>query len=87
MTNEEEYEKVFACLDCKVNTGDIEEYYMVTEHVWRQTGLGTHDGMLCIGCLEARIGRRLVNVDFLHAPVNVIGHKSTRFQNRFGEGV
>jgi len=53
----------FLCLDCRFDTLD-EHYYMVSDELWAATGLGPHDGMLCLYCLEQRIGRRLVFADF-----------------------
>jgi hypothetical protein len=44
---------------------DQSEVYVVTEEVWRATGLDGWGGCLCIGCLEKRIGRRLKPGDFL----------------------
>lgn len=41
---------------------------MVTGTVWRKAG--RPDGHLCIGCLEARIGRQLCSRDFIEAPCN-----------------
>ena len=38
------------------------EYYMVHDAVWSLAGM--KDGFLCIGCLEARIGRKLEPRDF-----------------------
>jgi hypothetical protein len=40
--------------------------------------------MLCIGCLEQRLGRLLTKDDFTDAPVNSIwmGVGSTRLKNR-----
>jgi hypothetical protein len=49
------------CLDCGVPTYRIGEDYYVRPDVWP---IGRDDGMLCIGCLEQRIGRRLVAADF-----------------------
>lgn len=60
----------FDCIDCKVNTLKICEYYMVKNHVWYHTGLGPCDGMLCISCLENRIGRTLLSSDFVDLPIN-----------------
>jgi len=31
-------------------------------------------GMLCIGCLENRIGRKLTRYDFMDAPINDLGY-------------
>lgn len=59
---------MFLCRDCGVDTNHIDEYYMVDFALWDEHGAG--DGMLCIGCLEARIGRRLTPDDFIDAPIN-----------------
>lgn len=60
------------CVDCDVDTLLIGEYYMVKSEVWALTGLGPHDGMLCITCLENRIDRQLTSKDFSDYPVNSI---------------
>ena len=44
---------------------------------------GAGDGMLCIGCLEKRIGRKLRRQDFTDCPLNEITEtKSLRLQDR-----
>lgn len=65
------------CLDCNrelVPTGDaLAEWFAVTDEVWTATGLALHGlerGNLCVGCLEERLGRRLVPADFSDAPIN-----------------
>lgn len=58
------------CRDCKDDIHAIAEYFMVLDPVWKQAGLCKQGGFLCIGCLETRIGRRLVSADFTDAPVN-----------------
>jgi len=55
--------KRFICIDCIKDTGKIAKFYMLRDEVWALTGLGT-TGMLCIGCAEGRIGRKLVKLDF-----------------------
>jgi hypothetical protein len=45
------------------------EYYMLKHPVWAQANPAL-DGMLCIGCAEKRLGRRLRASDFTEAPVN-----------------
>jgi hypothetical protein len=54
------------CADCGVGTGTLGEWYMVTDDVWEQAWCGRRKSwhgrvpgqeILCIGCLEARIGR------------------------------
>lgn len=52
------------CHDCKRDTIDIGHYYMVHDDVWAASGLGKCDGMLCLDCLQGRIGRWLTIEDF-----------------------
>jgi hypothetical protein len=41
------------------------EVYIVHRHVWKKAGMeGDYSGVLCIGCLEKRIGRKLEPYDF-----------------------
>lgn len=56
------------CVLCGVDTWKVHEYYMVKERIWKKHG--PHKGMLCIGCLEERMGRKLVAKDFTDAPIN-----------------
>jgi hypothetical protein len=56
------------CLDCRAQTL-FAEYYMVHEALWHQANPAA-DGMLCVGCLEERIGRMLTSADFIDAPIN-----------------
>lgn len=63
----------FSCVGCGVDTDHAHEYsYMVTDEVWkaslrraryRSEHASTYD-LMCIRCLEARLGRRLVRADF-----------------------
>ena len=74
------------CKDCGVHTSRIGEYYMVKDGVWADAG-GSPEfgwGMLCIGCLEKRLGRQLVSTDFLDIYLNSLdfGIKSERLLNR-----
>ena len=74
--------RYFDCLDCKVCTNCCNEYYMVTDKVWRKANPKGR-GMLCIGCLELRLGRLLTSHDFIDAPVNTdLFDQSTRLQMR-----
>ena len=67
------------CVDCGVNTAPDEwrhEWYMVHDSVWCAAGMPRQDptqygvAILCIGCLEGRLGRRLTRDDFTAASVN-----------------
>ena len=61
------------CKDCGINTLPIygearAEFYMVTNEIWAAVGAG--QGFLCIGCLEARLGRILTPADFIECGLN-----------------
>jgi len=61
--------KKWLCLDCGVDTGKIGEHYFVSTPIWMSI-VGTNKGMLCIGCLEKRLGRKLVPSDFTQCYIN-----------------
>lgn len=56
------------CQACDVDTIETGEYYMVTNELWKRYGCGR--GMLCLGCLEERMGRKLIAADFTKAQIN-----------------
>jgi hypothetical protein len=70
MTEKKTVQSSTACVDCRVCTIRLGEDYMVYYDVWQQAGMSTEGGMLCIGCLENRLGRRLTACDFTDAQVN-----------------
>ena len=81
----------FACLDCGVDTAAIDEYYMVTDEVWASANPADDPdepgaGMLCIGSLERRLGRKLTPSDFTDCPVNtdLAKPRSKRLLDRLG---
>jgi hypothetical protein len=59
------------CLDCDVNTVETGEYYSLRDDVWLKAN-PAGAGMLCIGCVETRLGRRLASRDFDGALINHI---------------
>jgi hypothetical protein len=61
---ERELERRGHCIDCGVNTYAIGHYYMVSDDLWASAGMEPDGGMLCLDCLEKRIGRRLTYDDF-----------------------
>ncbi len=89
---QEELDALFICADCGVNTHHIGEYYMVTDEVWAAAGgranvegVLAHE-MLCIGCIEHRLKRRLTFCDFMQVEANVFSPKSPRLDSRlFGK--
>jgi hypothetical protein len=50
-------------MDCGVNLDDHNEEIMLLDHVWLEA-VPTERGMLCIGCIENRLGRKLQRDDF-----------------------
>jgi hypothetical protein len=82
------------CADCGVGTVTLGEWYVVWDEVWDQAWAGRRrwwyehiagQEILCIRCLERRIGRRLTRDDFVpELPVNQLdfGPKSKRLLAR-----
>lgn len=62
------------------------EWYMVRSEVWEAAAnQGGPPRILCIGCLEDRIGRRLMPSDFADLPINQPGWAaSERLIDRLG---
>ena len=66
------------CCDCSLGTNVAREWYMVKPKVWELAWCGRRkswhnvpgQSILCIGCLEQRIGRTLCAQDFANAVVN-----------------
>lgn len=68
------------CQDCSTDTrgGD---YYMVNDDLWAKAH-PQDVGMLCMSCLETRIGRPLVAGDFTQFPVNAMNEKVRAIRQR-----
>lgn len=60
------------CIDCgKEVVRDVDEYHMVQHFIWRSaTKSHERHSILCMECIELRIGRNLTGADFLNCPVN-----------------
>jgi hypothetical protein len=76
-----------SCLDCGIDTFPVgtgrpgrAEWYIVADPVWSAAGMivahvpEAYGQFLCIGCLEARIGRQLNTDDFPDLPINDASH-------------
>jgi hypothetical protein len=75
------FDRIGACADCGVGPFSIKEYYMVEDYGWARAQGGTD--LLCIGCLEKRIGRTLTRSDFGEgASVNGANTFRRRFSDR-----
>lgn len=78
----------FLCLDCGQDTGKMREYYFVHTELWL-TVVSSAKGMLCVGCLEKRLGRELTAADFTGAYINRPGYApghSMRLLSRLTNG-
>lgn len=74
------------CQGCGVDTGEIDEYYMVQFDLWKIfVPKEIQRDILCVGCLEGYLGRQLVSEDFIEAPINYSPSKSERLMNRLGQ--
>ena len=62
------------CADCRIDTSfatGIGHFYTVHEELWqRATPDKAH--FLCLDCLETRLGRPLVEADFLATPPEIL---------------
>src|SRR5262245_37718034 len=68
------------CLDCDVDTIRIGDYDMLHDRVWLQAN-PDRAGMLCVACIETRLGRRLEPGDFTRAPINGL-YRTPRLRSR-----
>jgi hypothetical protein len=76
-------EQAFSCLDCGVDTLAIGECYALHRAVWLEAN-PIDEGMLCIGCVEGRLGRQLTAADFMEAIINCARdrRRSARLRSR-----
>ena len=53
------------CMDCGKNTLESPDYYMLRNRLWRMlVSRNQRHGMLCLACVEQRLGRSLIPDDF-----------------------
>ena len=85
-----------ACADCGVGTFTLGEWYLVKDEVWAQAWAGRLKSwhrlpgqqILCIGCLEKRIGRTLMASDFItDEPINDPAKATTRMSDRMRQRI
>lgn len=85
------------CEDCGICTLHLAEYYMLWNRVWEEAYYRKinipelakrqmYKGVLCIGCCEKRLGRKITKEDFTPAPINTdpMYTKGRRLKNRMG---
>jgi hypothetical protein len=90
--------EVFLCHDCDMvlavrqaglgaalglGGGWDNDWFMVKDRVWHRCQRAGKCRFLCVGCLEHRIGRKLLADDFSRsAKVNFVGQKSAKLRRR-----
>jgi hypothetical protein len=86
--------RAYVCNDCprmlhtrsampSLGGGWSGEWFMVKARVWQEGQRKGRGRFLCVGCLEDRIGRKLVAADFSRsAKVNFAGDKPLRLRRR-----
>lgn len=74
-------DNLYPCFDCMYETM-VDEYYMVLDEIWEKAVGDEKLDFLCVSCLEKRIGRKLISVDFTKAPVNDTGHPYFNIRSR-----
>lgn len=87
----DELTSMVRCQDCGVDTFEIKEYYMVSDACWKRSGMKCFGGMLCIGCLETRLGEKLKAINFKDCALNwrnltIPDMASTRLLSRLMNG-
>ena len=68
----------FPCDDCGLLTAPKhgeDEWYSVNDDVWEHAE-ADYETILCIGCLEARLGRQLNKNDFSPAILNAVNYSN-----------
>lgn len=73
----------FECADCHINLLYIQEFwYKIKPEIWLTVAKSSD--LLCIGCLEIRLKRRLQPCDFSNHEMNhkKLRNKSARLLNR-----
>jgi hypothetical protein len=59
------------CMDCAKDTDSAQEFYALRDDLWRMiVRRPRRGGMLCLNCVERRLGRPLHRLDFKPVPVN-----------------
>ena len=72
------------CMICGANVVKIKEFCMIWSTLWkRAVPKNKRSGMLCIGCIERKLKRKLSRKDFIHTALRLrLTRASKRLQNR-----
>ena len=68
---------VWTCCDCGKDCFiDDRDYYMIQHDLWEKHGVG--EGMLCMDCIEGRLGHKLTKEEILPCFVTEIHNPYTK---------
>ena len=56
---------------------DPKDYYMLNTGLWLEIN-GTHEGMICVDCVESYLGRKLLPEDLMDCALNKMGNYYTK---------
>lgn len=66
----------YPCFQCGKDTfKDDKDYYMVINDLWEKYGVG--EKMLCMDCMEERLGHKVTKGDLTNCPVNTLFNSYT----------
>ena len=80
-----DYVPLFLCADCRRDVYELDEYFMLRSEIWAEAApdlVPPNRGQLCVGCVEARLKRKLCAHDFTSCEANYDGTKSQRLKQR-----
>ena len=66
------------CQCCSKDTWEEEkDYYMLKDHIWKKIA-SDPDGMMCMDCVEEKLGHKLTADDILICPLTELFNSYTR---------
>jgi hypothetical protein len=76
-SSEDSVRKNFICVDCGKDTWkDDKDYYMIKNDMWDKYGVG--EKMLCMKCIETRLGHKLTRADITDCPLNRMNYYTSK---------
>ena len=64
--------KEFNCKCCGKSTLTNRDYYMLEDKLWLELNNGKYEGMMCMDCVESKLGRKIAIKDLAPVPLNMI---------------
>ena len=76
-SSEDSVRKNFICVDCGRDTWkDDKDYYMIRFDLWNKYGVG--EKMLCMKCIETRLGHKLTRDDITDCTLNHMNYYTSK---------